>query len=248
MFIAKKILTAFFLPPLGLIFLAVLGLWLIKKHPKTGKTISYSALFTLGLMCFPFVSHPLMQTLEPFPPISATQLKQAQAMVILGGGTYRNPPEYKQDTVNRWALERIRYGAYLQKQSGLPILVTGGSVFGERPEAQAMTEAVERDFGGKVRWQEPASRDTAENAAFSAELLKKDGIHTIALISHGWHLPRAKELFERHGLTVIPAPTSFTTNTTDSLDYWLPSVHDLQQSAMAIREWVGIGVQRLTKN
>ena len=50
---------------------------------------------------------------------------------------------------------------------------------------------------------------TAENAIFTREILAKENINTIYLVSKSWHLPRAVEIFEKQGFTVIPAPTGF---------------------------------------
>ena len=163
--------------------------------------------------------------------------RQVQAIVILGGGSYFAAPEYGGDTVSHYTLERLRYGARLGRESSLPVLVTGGAPFGGRAEAESMREALERDFGIKVRWVETASRDTAENARLSAPLLKAAGVTRIALVSHGWHLPRAIELFEKQGIEVTPAPTAFSTGSPSLLEDLLPG--GLVTSRLALREYLG---------
>lgn len=73
--------------------------------------------------------------------------------MILGGGKNIQAPEFAHtDTVNRWTLQRLRYGAYLQQQPGKPILVTGGDPYGGKPEAGAMAESLKRDFHAKTIW------------------------------------------------------------------------------------------------
>ncbi|MBK7593641.1 MAG: YdcF family protein, partial [Betaproteobacteria bacterium] len=80
-----------------------------------------------------------------FPAAGPDQGESAQAIVIPGGGVRRNAPEYGGDTLGRLTLERVRYGARLAKQTGLPLLVTGGSVTGNTvPEAVLMKEALEK--------------------------------------------------------------------------------------------------------
>ncbi|MDD5247412.1 MAG: YdcF family protein [Rhodocyclaceae bacterium] len=247
MFYVKKLLSALVLPPAGPLLLAMWGLWLARRHPRLGRGIACVALLGLLALSLPPVADALMNSLEQRPPIMAQQLARAQAIVILGGDGYDAAPEYGGDTVGRRTLERLRYGVYLQKRSGLPILVTGGAPFGGRPGGDSMKEALERDFGGKVKWVEDASRDTAENAAYSARLLKADGISRIALVSHGWHLPRAIELFERQGLEVFPAPTGYTTPSPALFEHLLPSATALEDSSLALHEWLGLFVQRLAK-
>ena len=244
MFLLKKLLSALALPPLSLILLALLGVLLTRRHPRTGRWLTGLSLLGLVVLSIPAVSIVLMRSLETYPPIAATQLSRAQAIVILGGGIYPGAPEYGADTVGQHTLERVRYGAYLQKRSGLPILVSGGAPFGSRPEADAMKETLEREFGAKVRWSESHSRDTAENANLSAAVLWPAKVTRIALVSHAWHLPRAIALFEKQGLEVIAAPTGFTPWPPMSAALFLPSADALARSSMALHEWLGILMQR----
>jgi uncharacterized SAM-binding protein YcdF (DUF218 family) len=244
MFYLKKLLSALVLPPSGLILLALFGVWLTRKHPRLGRGIAASALLMLFALSLPPVSYVLVQGLESLPPVSVQDLTRAQAIVILAGGNYSAAPEYGGDTVNRWTLERVRYGVYLQKRSGLPILVTGGAPYGGRPGGETMKETIQGDFIGQVKWLETASRDTAENAAYSATLLKADGISRIVLVTHSAHLTRAVELFEHQGLEVFAAPTGYSTHERSWFKWMLPSMASLNQSCEALHEWLGILAQR----
>lgn len=240
LFLLKKIISALILPPTSLVLLAFLGLWLSREHPKTGRTLATLSLATVLILSLPVTGNALLQSLETEPPIRAAQLNEVQAIVILGGGKNHEAPEFgNEDTVNRWTLQRLRYGAYLQEQTGKPILVTGGGLFGERPEADAMEETLQRDFHAKTIWVEDQSKDTAENAAFSATILKEHGVQRIALISQAWHLPRAIKLFEQQGLTVYPAPTGYTHEDNEPTIRWLPKASALDKSAIALKEYLG---------
>jgi uncharacterized SAM-binding protein YcdF (DUF218 family) len=247
MFLAKKIIAALVLPPMSLLLLAFIGLWLVLRNKGRQRTfgvvllsLSLAALVALSL---PAVGDRLLQSLEKHPPISPRQLAEAQAIVILGGGLYHDAPEYGSDTVGDSTLQRVRYGARLARATKLPVLVTGGTPRGGIPEAQAMREVLGSEFGVRVQWTESASRDTAENARFSAAQLKAAGISRIALVSHGWHLPRAKLLFEREGITVYAAPTAFSTPSGDALSDWLPD--DFRDSRIAAHEYLGKTVDAL---
>lgn len=240
LFLLKKIVSALILPPTSLILLAFVGLWLTTKHPKTGRSISALSLTILLILSLPVTGNALLQSLETTAPISEAQLNDIQAIIILGGGKNNEAPEFgKQDTVNRWTLQRLRYGAYLQQRSGKPILVTGGAPFGGRPEADAMSETLQRDFHTKDIWVEDQSKDTAENAAFSAAILKERGIQRIAVISQAWHLPRVIQSFEQQGLRVYPAPTGYTTKVKKVIAEWLPSASALDKSSTALKEYIG---------
>lgn len=245
MFFLKKLLSALALPPFSLIVLALLGLWLSRRHARAGRGVAAIALLALMALSLPPVSHALIRSLETRPPISAQKLARAQAIVILGGGIYPDAPEYGGDTISGASLDRVRYGSYLQKRSKLPILVSGGAPFGGRPEGELMKETIEREFHGQVKWVEAASRDTAENAIFSAAMLKAADISRIALVSDAWHLPRAIELFQRQGFEVLAAPTVFTMDSPFLLAQALPSADSLRDSNIALHEWLGIFVQHL---
>ena len=240
LFLIKKVLSALILPPTSLILLALLGIYLSRKHPRTGRTLAALSLTTLLILSLPITGNALLHSLEAAPPITAAQLKNVQAIVILGGGKNNNAPEYGGiDTVSKWTLERLRYGAYLQQQTGKPILVTGGAPFGGRPEADAMAETLKQDLHEKTIWVEDQSKDTAENAAYSAAILKQHGITHIALVSQAWHLPRAKTLFEKQGLTVTLAGTGYSTIEQHTIAQWLPEASALNKSSMVIKEYLG---------
>ena len=192
------------------------------------------------ILSLPVTGNALLQSLETLPPITEAQLKEVQAILVLGGGNTSQAPEFgHEDTVNRWTLQRLRYGAYLQQQTNKPILVTGGAPFGGRSEADAMAETLQRDFHAKDIWIEDQSKDTAENAAYSSTILTKHGVKRIALVSQAWHLPRAIKLFEQQGLTVYPAPTGYTHEDNEPLIRWLPKASALDKSSIALKEYLG---------
>ena len=100
-----------------------------------------------------------------------------------------------------------------------------------------MRDVLEGEFGVKVRWVESASRDTTENAALSVAMLKAAGVTRIALVSNGWHLPRAVPLFEKQGLEVTPAPMAFSTAAPAAWADFLPG--SLGTSSAALHEYLG---------
>ncbi|WP_341648475.1 YdcF family protein [Thauera humireducens] len=103
----------------------------------------------------------------------------------------------------------MRYGARLARTTGLPLLVSGGGIGNETAEAVLMKSALEEDFGLTVRWAEARSRDTRENALFSAQILREADVRHVLLVTHAMHMPRAQAAFESAGLIVTPAPTGW---------------------------------------
>ena len=139
----------------------------------------------------------------------APESTDAQAIVVLGAGRRTHAPEFGGETVNRLALERLRYAAKLARSSGLPLLVSGGAPHGDTPEAVLMQRALELDYGVRTRWVESASRDTRENAQFSAVHLHAVGVRRVLLVTHAMHMKRARDAFAAAGLEVVPAPTAW---------------------------------------
>jgi uncharacterized SAM-binding protein YcdF (DUF218 family) len=246
-----RLLEALLLPPGGPLLLTAAGLLLMGRRPRLGRALALLGVVVLWAASLPVVGHALMHSLETHPPLDAQELRaaQAQAIVVLGAGRYGDAPEYGGiDTVSRWGLERLRYGAHVHRITGLPILVTGGSPTGGRvAEAGFLGDYLEKELGIGPVWREERSRTTAENARYSAALLRERGIRRVLLVTHAWHEARAMESFRRVGLDPIAAPTGFAARLTPPRN-WLPDVQDgLLQTQQALHEWLGRAVYALRR-
>lgn len=231
------------LPPGGLIVLFLLGFLLVRG--VMGRLLIFIGLTVLILMSLPAVSSRLMAELEPYPALAPGDLKGtgADAILILGAERYGWAPEYGGDTVGGRTLERLRYGAFLHRKTGLAVYVTGGSPPEEHPPVgRLMAEVLEREYGIIPAGVEDRSRTTFENAALSAPILRNAGVQHVLLVTSAWHMPRAVEAFERVGSQVTPAPTYFIHRESGSgqrYTDWLPSVSAFAVSYFAIHEYLG---------
>lgn len=240
-----RILEALILPPGGPLLLTILGIILATLGIRLGKLFVTLGLGTLLLLSLPIVSRTLLTSLEMYqPPTLVNQERPARAaIVILGGGRHVNAPEYFGDTLSHSSLERVRYGAFLYRKTGYPIIVTGGSPYGsDIGVAQIMKEVLHKEFYIQDVQAEIQSRTTAENAQFTLQLLRTRGIRTIYLVTHAWHLKRALPLFKSGDITVIPAPTIFTIKDPNRpliLDL-LPEAWALSDSRAALHELLGM--------
>ena len=105
--------------------------------------------------------------------------------------------------------------------------------------------ALERDFQVPVQWREDRSRTTLENAQASITILEATGIRRVYLVTHAWHMPRARLAFEQAGFEVIPAATGYATRfRLTALDF-VPDTRALRESSIYFREIIGIGWYRL---
>jgi uncharacterized SAM-binding protein YcdF (DUF218 family) len=246
MFYAKKVIASLLLPPFGPLLLIALGLLLAARRPRLGKGLAWTGVLLAAATTLSPVDM-LVAPLEEGPLFDAAAARGAGAVVILGGGRRSHAPEFGGETVNRLTLERLRYGARIARQTGLPVLLAGGTPRGEQPEALMMQDALERDFGLAARWLETASRDTRENALNSAELLKRDGVGRAVLVTHAMHMRRASAEFAAAGIEVVPAPTGMFTGPEpeSSWQAGLPSPNSAYAAWMASHEWLGLAARAL---
>ena len=237
----KNFFGSLLLPPgNGLLLMAIAGIF-HKRRWAFGLALVAGIL--LGAQSLPIVSNALMNTLERQAGPLLNDVQGAGAIVVLGSSLNFDAPEYGGDTANERTLVRLRYGAFLAQRLKLPVLVSGGQApRGSRTEAEVISEILENELGVKVRWREDKSTNTAENARFSADILRAAGIKRVVLVTQAFHIPRAQLLFERAGLEVIPAPTGFKSVHDPSaiLTGWLPQASALQNSYYALHEWLGI--------
>ncbi|MGI0117837.1 YdcF family protein [Zooshikella sp. RANM57] len=207
--------------------------------------IIWLSLISLYLLCTPVVSSYLMSLLESEYTVYTPGGDKPEAMVILGAGRHRKAQEFDgKDIPSAFELERMTYAAYLNKQLSLPILVTGGKLLGsdQPPEAKIMTDFLQDNYGIKVRWQEGQSRNTWENAFYTQQMLTKENIHTIVLVTHAWHMRRAVASFKKVGLNVLPAPTRFISGRSKDVMWyhWLPTPKSFTHATYALHEIVGL--------
>ncbi|WP_086481549.1 YdcF family protein [Oceanospirillum sanctuarii] len=245
------------LPPAINILLILIAWFLMKRWPKLRLATLLSSILSLWLLSTPLVAISLADLLQNrYPALSINEsLNQSQqlgfdAVVILGAGRdYRAEEwqgltgsaisEIKSHTVSSYGLQRLHYGAVLSRVSGKPMLLTGGRVYGEPlSEAELMQQTLQR-WGQEAQWLETESRTTAENALFSAKMLKDENIKRIALVTHGWHMSRSVAIFEKAGFEVVPAPTAFYAMPESLWLQLLPKSSNLEVSSRMLHEVLG---------
>ncbi len=236
-------LKSLLFPPGLFLLLLLLGLILFKHHARLARVLLWTSFVTGYLLSTPLVSGLLLQQLQVYPALTDAEIKQsqAQAIVVLAAGRYKDAPEYGGDTVGNLTLVRVRYGAYLHRLTELPIVVSGGHVFDKEGDSLAlvMANSLRQDFHITDVWLEDMSRTTAENAILTKSLLEEKNISKVFLVTHALHMPRAVEVFKQVGLDVTPAPTRFAVLEDQWLFLLLPSPGAVVSSYYALHEMVG---------
>ena len=260
----KSLLSPWLLPPVSLFVLAALGLMLGRRRPRLGGWLTVFSLIAGIALSMPLLAERLMAWVEaPYAqldpaPLRLPQARQAawagkpgqapQAIVVLSGGTLTDGTASTQpNRIGGFSLERTLHARRVARLTGLPILVTGGvTLQGGEPEARIMRSVLEGDLATPVKWIETKSRDTAENAAYTWNILQPLGIRRVLLVTHAFHMRRAQSAFERAGFAVTPAPHSFLAGPVQFR--WMqlvPTLDAVATSRLALREAMGLAWYRL---
>lgn len=257
-----RIVELLITPPGAVVLMLLLTFLVSLRRAWLGAGMLILSAATLIALSLPLTAHWLMNGLQnsvkppelvPMaakgPQASLYMLKDSQkdpptAIVVLGHGRTPAAPEYDfQDTVSAYGLERLRYAAFLQRKTGLPILVSGGAPGGETTaEADFMQKVLGEEYRAQVKWVERESRTTRENARYSETLLSAARVRHVYLVTHAWHMRRAVRAFESAGIKVTPAPTGFHTRerSARAYDVYLPSASGMRTTALALHERLGL--------
>lgn len=245
--LTRYLLKTLALPPAINILVILLALFFLGRWRRLRMLVIILSSVSLVLLSTPLVTKLLATLVEKYPPLIAQDInpKDYQAIVILGAGRIRNALEYDgEDSPTSLELERLRYGAYLHRKTGLPILTTGGDVSeeGRTSEADFMARVLQQEFFVTVKWKEGKSRTTKENAEYTMAIARQNGINKALLVTHAWHMSRAMYSFQRAGLNVTAAPTRFESYDlykNNVLDF-IPQASALHNSSLLVHEILGM--------
>jgi len=241
-------------PPVNLLVLVLLGLLLRgdgrrldTRRPgllrRFGVWLAGLGFLGLVVLSLPASAQLLLRALEHGLPLAPAEGVVPGAIVILSAEELRAVPGgiFTEPDLGPMTLQRLRAGAALHRRTGLPILVTGGVLRpGGPPIAAAMARVLAEEFGTPARWVEDRSATTWENAAFSAPLLRADGIAAAYVVTHGWHMRRSLLAFRATLYPVVAAPTHLTGPARPDLASFVPNAHAWANNQLALHEWIGL--------
>jgi uncharacterized SAM-binding protein YcdF (DUF218 family) len=258
----KPLVTALLLPPVPLLLLILLGGLLMLRRRLLAWLLLLTGIVGIWLCSTSGMSRQLMWHLLHTPP-ALTQADLAAfkreargptqtAIVVLGGGRRTLAPEYGTAMLHTRSVERLRYGLWLSRETGLPVAFSGGVGRGETSgptEAELAARIAQNEFNRPLRWLENKSRDTSENATQSVALLRDQGITHIVLVTHAYHMPRAMRNFERAAaaggqaagptIKLQAAPLGVPERLAWQWADWLPSHRGVEENRLVWHEWLG---------
>lgn len=218
--------TGFFL--LGIAVVWILGLLLNRwaKTSKAGKLCS--RIFLVGLAA----GVSILCGIEAIVICRGEADNSAlpvDAVIVLGAGVNGEEP-----SAALWT--RIQAAAvYLKDHPDVPVVLSGGKGGGENiSEAEAMRRALWTDNEAEnTRYLlEEQSTNTAENFAYSKELLSAYGLDTetavIAVVTNDFHCFRAHMIAQRQGLRTIDVPAELPW-------WWLTANYYLREAFAVVK-------------
>ena len=254
MFFLISKLAAFFLTPsnlLGAMLCAGTVLILTRFYGLGKRLLTAGVILVAVLGIFPTASLLLLPLTERFP--AWTNLEgDPDGIVILGGGGIDPQISAAQNTIEGSnSGGRVTAVAELARQyPRARIVVSGGSgeLFGSTALEAPLIAHLLESFGvapDRIVF-EDRSRNTAENALFSRDLIKPKRGERWLLVTSAYHMPRAVGCFRRVGFMVEAYPVDWQTPGWIALTSITNVSEGLSRTDLAVHEWLGLIVYWIT--
>ena len=248
---AVKVIVGLLLPPgIFIVLLAVSAWWFRSLKPLSG--LSLIAAAALYLLSIPLTADLVMRTLESryVPPKIPSNLQAASnlnvdVLVMLGAGATLDTPNIGgEGNLSGSGANRLITTANLYQLTKLPVIVSGGQVFpDDGNEAQiAKRELILLGVPANKILMEDKSKNTAQNALYTNQLLKQNGFRHPLLITSAFHMARAVMDFKHQGVAVVPYPTDYQVSKSFHLyvNQFVPSAQSLSLLSTALHEYLGM--------
>ena len=259
-FIFLKFAGQLALPPASLLLgLVVAGLLALFRFRRLAKVVFVLAFVETLVLSLPPVSDALMRPLESEARTEAAKAKPCcyDAIVVLGGAIAPAAPPFFPDPDLADAGDRIWHAARLYHRGVAPRIIVSGGSFSAQVGGPATTEAEAMrqflmDLGvpSAAIVEDGRSLNTIENMANVRALVQDK---PIALVTSGFHMPRALRLARRNGLNAAAFPTDWRVpyEVRPPWENWIPGIGAQAHSGLALWEYAALlfdfrkeGVQR----
>ena len=242
MFILKKVLTSFLLPPgIFVVVLIIAGIWFLSRRNNRAGMLTLLMGLLMWFLCLGPVGNTLIRGLESGFEIPTHP--EGDVILLLGGGVYDKTPDLTgMGAPSNAALSRIVTTVRLQKMLNLPVIVSGGRVYGFSAAEAPVLKRFLTDLGvpDPMVIVEDKSRDTIENARYTREICERRGFVRPILVTSAYHLKRSVLSFTKAGLAVLPFPAGFRSweNRRYGVTGYLPD--SLGLTRLALKEYLGL--------
>jgi uncharacterized SAM-binding protein YcdF (DUF218 family) len=252
-FPASKVIFFLITPSNFCIFAILLGIAVaaVTRWRRSGLGLALLGSFLLGAAGLAPLSDVALIPLEQRFPAYPDDGPAPTGIIVLGGGIEAGLSEARRQIVVNDAGERPIYlGDLARRYPAARLVFSGGSGFIAGGMAEADIVSRQADVIGVPRTRlilENRSRNTHENAAFSAALVKPKPGERWLLVTSAWHMPRAVGCFRQAGFAVDAFPVDYRTRGWSDVAHFHGFASDgLLQSDLAVKEWIGLVAYRLS--
>ncbi|MBI3592025.1 MAG: YdcF family protein [Nitrospirae bacterium] len=242
MFILKKIVSPFLLPPgIFIVLLIASGVWFLYKKRWSAGIVNCVIGSLIWAVSIAPVSDTLLRGLEG--DFKIPQNPKGDIIILLGGGVYDGVADMSgTGSPSEDMLGRIVTAVRLQKNLDIPVIISGGSVYKGKEAEAPIVKRFLTDLGvpeNKVIM-EDKSRDTIENARYTKEICFKAGFKRPILVTSAYHMKRSLASFEKAGMDVTAFPAQFKTRENKKYGWedYLPG--GLGSTSVAMHEYLGL--------
>lgn len=252
-FFASKLIW-FVLAPANLLVILLLlgGVGSLAGYRRIGRGLLAAGIAGFVAVGFTPLGALVLRPLEDRFPQPSADMPPPDGIVVLGGSTDEIISAARDQATISDAATRVTAAVELARRYPAARLMFSGGSGRLLPHARTEAEDTRRLWIGlgvapERITVEDRSRNTDENARFTAALVRPAPGARWLLVTSAFHMPRAVGLFRAAGFPVIPYPVDYrTTGTWD--DTWPPRnvTAGLSRFEVAAREWVGLLAYRLT--
>ena len=204
--------ASWLLPP-GIFIVALFALaWYAWKRRGERRiaALLFALTFVFYLLCTSVVAERTLGWLEQayLPPAEPA----GDVIIMLGGGAMPDSPDV--DGVGALCASpanRLLTAVRLQRKLGVPIPLSGGQVYEDTGAEAKIARRILIDLGvpeSKILV-ETRSINTTQNARYSAEILRAQGLTQPILVTSAFHMKRAVLNFKKQGIDVVPYPADY---------------------------------------
>ncbi|QOC24055.1 YdcF family protein [Wenzhouxiangella sp. AB-CW3] len=237
-----------FLYPMGVLssVLVLAAVLLFLGRVRAARAVVIVALviaFGAGNSC---VSHSLVRSLErEYESLPVEVVDKADVMIVLGGGLGLPYPPREYARLSTGSDRLLHALRLYQAGKAEHILLTGGNVF-PQPGLEAESWYARELL---MLWGVPDSaihveadsRNTLQNARFSANTMSEQGWERAILVTSATHMHRAVLTFRSVDIDVVPVATDFiaTEGHDPAILGWVPTAEAMVGTTHALREYLG---------
>ena len=245
----KPIVKIMLSPAVHIPIMLIVSVWLFKINAKKiGLMLLICTISWYWAASTSVSSTMLARSLEKrYPPTHAEQLISYQPQVIVVLACYY----YDDDLlpfIGRWpecSMQRLMHAYLLHRQTGIPIVVTGGDI-GKNEDITNLADKAE-DFLEVlgVKSTNILTIGTGNNTKQEAQAIYEAGFDKITLVTTAIHMPRAVNEFEQLGIDVLASPADHLSNINTKPMFDWPNAISLRRTERVIYEYIGLMYQKL---